>query len=358
MPVDPAVVARTLTASSDVLLQALRAIRADTPQPVALALADRLRGSASWTSAWYFCRHTRKLPAVAVRALVSGWAAERTSESLVFLTLVDVTRPDADVEAGWARAAQLILDLNTSYDLGSAKWRAKLDLVRADEALLGAVQTAVAGAARPRADFVAALLRDASPASLDALTPLVAQARRVKDERLDLLRRLGRYAADTPDVRALLASLAEDEKVRAKASPVATLAQALPFLTGPFSLRVTLNSADTSFGHVPRVQGSVVLDSRGAKGFAVHLSERSGQLSWRTTSFDAQRLWRDELGLGRCAPLELPAWVARAAEKLGAAWVEPSVHSTLRGQKRAAAVAWLLSGKEPARPARRRKPRG
>lgn len=347
MPVDPAAVARELKPSSERALAALRAVRPETPPAVALKLADGLRGSASWSTGWYFCRHTRKLPAAAVRALVGGWKAERTSESLVFLALVDVAANDGAVEAGWTRAAQLLLDLNSSYGYGSAKWLAKIDGVRKDPALLGAVQTAVVGAAAPGPDFIAALLRDGSPESLDALMPYVAAARRAKDRRLDALNRLRRHAVDTPELRALFDGLDADTRARAASSAPAALAQVLPFLDGPFSLRVSFGSQDKSFGNVPRLQGSVVLDTRRSHAFVVNLAERTSMTGWKTTHFDAEKVWQDGLKLGRCEPLELPAWLGRAAKKLNGTWTPPSVHSTLRGKKRDAAVAWLFGGASP-----------
>ncbi len=344
MPVDPLAVAQEATPSRERVLAALRAVQPDTPAQVTLKLGDRLRGTASWGSAWYFCRQTRKLPAHVVRALVTGWKAERSSESLIFLSLVDPTASDAAVQASWARAVQLLLDLNSSYGLGSAKWLAKIDGVRADPALLAAVQTAVVGAESPRGDCLAALLRDASPDSLDALTPYVSKARQAKDHRLDELGRLRRYARDTKELRALFDGVDADTRARAKTSAAAVVGQVLPFLDGPFSLRVSFGSEDLSFGNVPRLQGSVVLDSRKSRTFAVSLSERTSMFGWKTTSFDAQRLLRDDLGLGRCEPLEVPSWLARAAKKLRGSWGEPSVYSTLRGKKRDAAVAWLFSG--------------
>jgi hypothetical protein len=100
---------------------------------------------------------------------------------------------------------------------------------------------------------------------------------------------------------------------------------------------------------VPRLDGAqprqrAAHSSQRRRRFAQRaLVSRVENLESRSTAFNDARVWRDDLQLGRCALDELPAYFARAAERLAIewSWDEAGLQSSLRGRKRAAVLSWL-----------------
>jgi len=79
---------------------------------------------------------------------------------------------------------------------------------------------------------------------------------------------------------------------------------------------VHLSSRQRNHNGVSRYQGSIRVDSRDATWFHVYLAGVGGTLDRKHSLFGAETRLRDTLRLGRCAPHELPDWLARTAKTL------------------------------------------
>jgi hypothetical protein len=304
-------------------------------------------------------RNCKLLPARLIRALLDeplpprrpAWVAERECtcllRNLIFLKqAVPRTLDDAGLELAWQAGLQALLDLQTTYAWGSKQRRAKIAGVAREPRLLEGVQAAavaVESTAALGADFLAVLAADGSEASADALLPHFHRA--ITDgSGLDLLQRLRTHAAATAANQSMLATVAERLGERSATSPVLALAPQLGLADKPRELWFTVyfGSAQRQHNEVPRFQGHVVIDSRSKRWLSVHIT--GPVVEQRNTSFDNEQLWCDTLQLGGGVLEDLPSYLARAAEKLGTEWNWGEAHvfrSSLRGNKRAAAISWL-----------------
>jgi hypothetical protein len=287
-------------------------------------------------------RHRKRSPA----AIRGALAARHAHANHLFLRLAvdpDEATDDAALAAAWGRAVQALVDTDLTYAWGSRPRRERLRALARDPRMLAAIQGTVANSPEVRLDLLAVLVADGSEASLDALVPHLDPALVAQDIRLDRLQRLRGYAARTPHLDALFAALDAAFAARNAASPALALGPLIG--VGEVALlwfRVAFGSRELTVSNVPRIQGSVEVDSRRARWLSVDVTRLTRQLEFETTWFGPAEL-DDALGLGRCEPAELPAWIARAARKLRVTWDdEPHVSSNLRGARRDAIVRWLL----------------
>jgi hypothetical protein len=325
--------------------EVLKALPPDVDPELAADAAMTLVWKGVWTESWRFARACGRLPPPAIRAVLRRLPAAPGPHAVVLRDLVPLELDDAALEAAWGGALQALLDLQTSYGWGSKQKRAKLQALAAEPRLLGAVQAAAGACEEAPVDLLAVLAIDASEASVDALLPHVERAAREKDRGLDLLQRLRTHARSTPTLDALLARVEGLLEAREAASPALLLARELGFgEVETFWFFTLFGSTGLDRSNVPVYQVSLRVDSREADWLSVHVSGPVGmELRIPGTSFGADAVHRDELGLGRCAASELPQWLARSARKLGVTWslsqVDPS--TSVRGKKRERLARWL-----------------
>jgi hypothetical protein len=249
---------------------------------------------------------------------------------------------DDDLMQRWTWAADALRGLDLTYAWGSKALRARVRELARDPGILAAIQGVVGLTESPPATMLAVLVADGGDASIDALIPHLGGALETRDSRLDWLRRLRTHAADTPRLDALFAELDTTYDERNATSPALALGpiigigevDELWFDAGTCSVEV-------GSGGASRVQGGVAVDSRRPAWFGAHLSVRQGgDYTFASYGLDASGD-DDRYDLGPCVPAELPAWLARAATKLGIAWMPFAPRTSLRGKKRARLEAWL-----------------
>jgi len=158
---------------------------------------------------------------------------------------------------------------------------------------------------------------------------------------LEQLEMLGKVAADTPAMRAMLAKTKGLLEERSKQSPVIALLKTIGVDVRDCQYWMWLGSRNVR-NHTPTAQVNFNLDSRAQPSVHVSIDGSSGETSW-----NEEHLHRDALGFGRPELATLPDYFARAAQKLHVTWSwdEASVYSSLRGKKRAAVLQWLRSGR-------------
>jgi hypothetical protein len=291
----------------------------------------------------YALRNTcRRLPAAVIRGVL---AARCEHPNHLFLRLVvDGDAADDELVAEWQRAVQALGDLDLTYAWGSKPRRDRIRKVASDPVLLEAVQGTVAHSQSPSLDMLAVLVADGSRESIDALVPHVDPAFVAEDARLDRLRRLRTHATHTPDLDALFGEIDRAVSERNARSPALALGPVIGLgHVDPLWFAARIGSREQTPGNVSRVQGLIAIDSRQARWFAVSVS--TGNVpDLAHTSFTADALHVDGNGLGRCAPTELPVWLAHVGQRLGATLEIPVIRSGVRGTKREAIRRWLLGG--------------
>ncbi|MBA2542921.1 MAG: hypothetical protein H0V17_24960 [Deltaproteobacteria bacterium] len=164
---------------------------------------------------------------------------------------------------------------------------------------------------------------DGSDASVDALIPHLDLALGARDAQLERLALLRPFVRRTPALDAVFAELDHAVQERRITSPACALGAAIGVGQLPlFWFWFQLLSVKHNRSGVPQFQGTVRIDSREDPWFVVeiaklhHGADRSRDL---TTRFDIEHLV-DELGIGRCEPAKLPAWLAQAAVTLKTRW--------------------------------------
>jgi hypothetical protein len=278
------------------------------------------------------------LPALTIRELL---AAPSKSAAHTFLRLaVPLDGSDAAVVKRWGVAFAALLDLGLTYPWGSTKRKARFRALAKRPAMLAALQGAVANSSKVPLDYLAVLVADGGAASYDALIPHLDAALIGGDARADRLTELRVHARKTPVLNAMFAELDGVLEARRATSPALALGPvigvgALPELW----FDIGLSSRELTHG-VPRIQSHLSIDSRAATWFRVNVAAVH-YLDDGHSSFTATTDQRDDLGIGRCAPAELPAWLPGVARKLRIRWDEPLVSSNLRGAKRDRIAAWL-----------------
>ncbi|MBL8940353.1 MAG: hypothetical protein JNM69_37750 [Archangium sp.] len=320
----------------------LRQVPDDVPAEVVAEAALKLRDPHSW---WGFARNVEQLPERVIRVIVERLRDEPNSRLSIYL--LAALHDSADLQRDWARAIRGLLDLNTTYGWGSKQRKAKIAGL-ASGPLLPAIQAAAARGEGPTLDMLAVLAADGSEASVDALMPHFHAAASSQSQTLDHLERLKTHAAKTEPIRLMFESVEQLLGQRNDESPALAFARSIGFDVDTFSVHWSLSSTALNASHVPVFQGHVDLDSTSAVWFRVSISHVPGVLAeHRTTAFGSEKARViDELGLGRCDPGELPAWLIRAAKKLKVQWSVRIWNSSLRGAKRERALAWMR-GEEP-----------
>jgi hypothetical protein len=287
-------------------------------------------------------KQCKAIPAGVIRNVL---AREVPGAMHLFVRLaVPAELDDEQLCKAWQRALDTLLDLDTSYGWGSKQRKVKIAAVAADAAMLAAVQGTVAHAATVPVDMLAVLAADGGAASYDALVTHIDAAFTAGDSRLDMLRRLRTHAAATPALARLFADIDGALAARNDASPALALGPIIGIgEVSMLAFSVRLSSTRTTDTHVPWAQGSIDVDSRDQIWLRVWLGTLDGR--HLVTSFTSAGPERDGLELGPCAPADLPAWLAHAAETLDLEWEPFEVsQSNLRGKKRDLVARWLRRG--------------
>jgi hypothetical protein len=283
------------------------------------------------------------LPVTVLRAVV---AAETTGARQLFLRLaVPTGARAAELHRAWRRAIDALAQLGeTALALDHDLRRSRLAALAADPHVLAIVQGVVANVADPPVEMLAVLAIDGGDLSLDALIPhLEALARR--DVRLERLAQLRGLARRTPALDAVFAELDGALAERRRTSPALALAagfgvRGIPVLACSFRLA----SIESNQLGVPRVQGHASIDSRTEPWLTVWMSSVRGTLD-RTLDAETRLhdtgLVADGLGLGGCAPADLPAWLATAARTLQIQWQDLAVVTNLDRDASAKLLTWL-----------------
>lgn len=287
-------------------------------------------------------RWGRALPPHVIRGVL---AAKSDGPNHLFLRLaVDDEGDDKKLARSWERAVQAIVDCSQLDSWGSKTRRARTRALAKNARVLQAIQGTVAHVKEPSDDMLAVLVADGSVASIDALVPHVSK------DNLELWKRLRTHAKRTPALDALFTEVEDALDDRAATSP----AQALGPVIGVgrvdslwFDASI---SSDERAGTVARYQARVKIDSRDAEWFDVSIVDIKGG-DWRQTQFGSATIISDDLKLGRCDAAGVPAWLAKAASKLGIRWGAPYVRTGLRGTKRDQIAKWLCGGEIPKSPA-------
>jgi hypothetical protein len=183
------------------------------------------------------------------------------------------------------------------------------------------------------ASWRALLLTEGSAESLDALLPFIDQTLRNGDglERLLELRRFAssKLASD------LLRNAAQRREALVGAAHDLAMRRGIA-QTG-FFFRLFFASTQRR-GDTPLCYGRVVIDARQADWLELALTYGASQM----TRFSANAIATDELGIGRCAPDELPQFLARASARLDVRLGVLDVDSDLDERSRKCLTAWLL----------------
>ncbi len=318
------------------LLETLQRLPDDVdPRLAADAAVSLVRGESSWL----FARKAQVLPLAVIEAVLAQ--LEATHPRVAWSVFLREVVPPVSVPS-WRAALVALLDLQTTYAWGAKQRRAKLQGLATQPALLAGIQAAVVGCDAPPLDMLAVLALDGSDTSIDALLPHFSRAEKDQSAMLDRLERLSKYAAPTPGMQAMLATVRARLDARNDASPVLDWVRGLGFEVDTFSLRVSFGSEEAT-SRVPRIQASVNIDSTRATWLGVYVTESSLQPPYPGTSFRNDGVARDDLGLGTCTLAELPQWLARAQRTLGVTW-SPRVtaSASVRGNKRAQLIDWMF----------------
>lgn len=324
--------------------EALRRLPSDVDPVLAAEVALELAGGASW---WHFARACRGLPEPVVREVLARLEGRRSAWPVFVRECVRLSRDGVPLGQSWAEALGAILDLESTYAWGSSQKRRKLAALAADARFLGACQAAAVACEPERAEVLAVLAIDASEASIDALLPHLAGATEKNDRRLDVLERLRTYARDTPTMRQMMAQVEEHLRARNAGSPALALAEPMGLgAVDELWFWAFVGSREQTSGNVPRWQLNLTVDSRSEDWFSVHVSKLpahgydNGHLG---TSFNQSKVYRDELGVGRCSAPELPDWLARVARQKRLSWRfdEMGLRTGLRGRRRDKLAAWI-----------------
>jgi hypothetical protein len=292
---------------------------------------------------WAFARFCKHLPAPVARRLLTSSDDDRDPTLMFLRVAVPLVGHDASLARAWREAVGALAELHRRFEWGSPQRRAKFEAV-ARGRFLPAIQTVAVALEEAPLEMLAVLAADGSEASLDALLPHFDRATRRGDDSLNQLALLRPHAADRPALTALLDEVDRMIAAREARSPALELGRALGIEARSLAFDVILDSVEESDDGRPLVEGLLWVDSRRAAWMGATLKRpgRVGGTSWTTGG-----VVEDALGVGSAEAAELPAWVARAATRLGITFqLEPRAPS-LRGRERERIAAWLR-GETPA----------
>ena len=208
----------------------------------------------------------RLLPAAAIRRVL---ATARENWGHTFLQLaVDGEAKDVVVVEQWREALEALVSLNLTYAWRSKPRRERFRKLARAPRLLRAIQGTAANRQVPL-DLLAVLVADASADSLDALVPHLDRALGAKDGRLERVKQLKPHAKMTPALKVIFREIETTLDARNAVSPALALAQRIGLGTVPaiwFSASMLSREANA---RVPRIQGSINIDSRKARWFSV-----------------------------------------------------------------------------------------
>jgi hypothetical protein len=265
--------------------------------------------------------------------------AVAATRALIFLKeAVDSRLDDETLVARWSEANQVLRDVN-AYEWGSKERHAKLRAICDTAWQLQAIQAAVVGIRPPDdagLDFMAVLALDGSEASADALMPHIHHAMTTGDG-LTAFKRLEKYAADTPPMRAMFEKTKSLLGERSKQCPIHAVLRTLGIDVSTCDYSLWMGSREAR-SHVPIAQVNFSFDSQARPYIHLSIDAPMGETSWNDLNIRP-----DALGLGRPELADLPAYFASAAKKLFVnwSWDEASISSSLRGKKREAVLQWL-----------------
>lgn len=287
---------------------------------------------------WYrFARSTEALEVKVVRAVLAElepWSqtvtksardGERRRAASVFLRAAADDTTDQTLLATWRTAVNALKVFESQYEFGSKEKGARLTELRKNERIVEAARAAAVGSTNVPLELLAVLAMEGSEPSADALLPHVERA--LKDEaQLEPLSRLGRYAAKTKAMTALM-SLIEGRLDAARTSaPANELAKALGIASGKrFRVDVRVPGVGNRFFWI-----SIDSDLPGPAFY--------GGVGGERTSTDLHHAD----GTTECSLLELPTYLRDAAKKLETTWEFRSASTRhLRGKRLATFLSWL-----------------
>jgi hypothetical protein len=240
----------------------------------------------------------------------------------VFVREAMRTAKDGEVEKQWPETLKMLSRTSRQYSIGDKAFMATLVALQ-EPTWLAAIQAATVSDDAPLV-VAAALARDGSEASADALVADYERARASDDEWAlkYKLKRLGRYAKQNATWQALEESVKRELARRDGKKAVGSLAQQLGLHVPLLDFYVQVN------GHKPKQRRGVMLIISG--------NDHHGHLPTQA------------LGLESKPPADFTrvrAWLAKVtrAERVTWDWDEAIVRSNLRGQYRDAMLAWLKS---------------
>jgi len=297
---------------------------------------------------WSFARVCKQLPPRVIQKMLERLDPiardPNHNDRYVAVLVTSLVERDSDntqLTADWERALGVLLDLDLSYGWGSKQRRERFASLAADPGILEAIRTTSVACSSPRLDVLAVLCVDGGDSSIDALMSHFVAA---EDDgrRLQQLTRLRTHAnTDSSALMALLDRLDQRLSKRSEESPAIALARLIGIeVKKQFWFMASVSSHELTSGNVSLYQAHVNVDSRRPTWFAINVSRVDGTVTGRT-SFSSDKLNADELELGQCEPHELPEWLKRTSDRLGATW-RVGISSNVRGKKRDKIRDWLV----------------
>lgn len=275
-----------------------------------------------------YVQRNRKLSRAEIDEILTSLAPSPTFPAVFVREAMRAAKP-ALFEAHWAETLKALSRTTRQYSLGDKAFMATLAFLQAPW-LLAAVQAATVAADAPLT-ALAALARDGSDASYDALLAEYERARTSEGEwpLRYKLRRLGRYAKPGEHWRSLEALVKQELARRDGKKAEGSLAQRLGL-------------------HVPLLDFYLQVDGRKtprAKRGVTKPGDRSVFLILSGNDHN-QNLPSQVLGLDSKPPrdfTEAPAWLAKVtkSERVTWDWERAIVRSNLRGKYRDAMLAWV-----------------
>ena len=281
-----------------------------------------------------YVQRNRKLGDDEIHELLSALEHSPTFPSTFVREAMRHAKPGA-LQAQWVETLKALSRTTRQYSVGDKSFVATLVSLQ-EPWLLNAVQAGVVQEAAPLT-ALAALAKDGSDASHDALLAEFERARRDKSDWAlrYKLKRLGRYAKQTPHWEALERSVVDELARRDGKKQSGSLAQRLglnvPLLR--FSLTLTGRREGRGDSDAGRARGQKQLITLWLQGDDRHPNFKSQSLELKVPEDFTQ----------------LGAWLPRVtkSERITWNWEDAQLVTNLRGRHREAMLAWL-SGKASA----------